>query len=731
MRSRTCPSHDGSISRVELQRMVSIERLTRSDFALLLCLTAFQAVVIAGPFMVNAVYYNDTLGSYGLFYDHLDSLNRFGEPAWWAPHVNLGTPTYFFGLLNIPNLGKPAFVSMGLLAWILGRLGISLPAIYPFYGFYFGVLIPFLFLLGVWLVAREVFRSRAARRYTLAVAAFSPAILLNVSDPGVTENAAYGLICAAAYLRFVARPIPRRFWTLCAAALLVSVAVSSTVVLSAVPMLGLLVLSSVVVSPAARAALRSVPPTHAIAAVALLLVTASPSVIAYVQLRDHVVNWEVGAIEYSFGELKSGNPLQYLLASLPGVPFDWDSYRQDPAGPLSQFQVHSLGHGERFGNYYLGVLALPMAATGLALGRRRIRLALFLMLVSTGGVLALFASSPLLAPVLFAFPVLGTINHFGDELYEGCGFLLLLFAAGLGLEAAERRPAGLRWLTVAFVAVSCFSRPVYLRWGQPAATLGGFAAFIAACFAVILTWAGRLPRHSRSRLLGHGLVALTLLDVATVSFWAIRPALHASSLVMDAGLGSQIGSSDPHANAASEMFALRVTQELKEAGIEVGLLPFTEGFCSALAAGGFEAAREAVLGRDSHHSLGLPEDLRSASSLAPFFSASTERRCEIDIGAPRITYNSIEFSVHAAQPGLVFVRDAWSPGWKASVNGSPSEIYPALGAFKAVAVPAGASEVRFRFSPPWVGIALAGSYAVLAVVAFGAWRLQERVRSIA
>jgi len=693
--------------------MISLERLKRSDFAFLLCVTAFQAVVIGGRF------YNDTLGSYGLFYDNLDSLNRFGEPAWWGPHVNFGTPTYFFGLLSIPNLGKPAFVSMGLLAWVLGRLGISLPSIHPFYVFYFGVLIPFLFLLGVWFVAREIFRSRAAIRYTLAVAAFSPAVLLNVSDPGVTENSAYGLMCAAAYLRFVASPSPRRFWILCAAALLVSIAVTSPVVLSAVPMLAMLVCASLLVSPAARSALRSVRLAHALAAVALLFATASPSVIAYVQLRDQVVNRRLGDLNYSFGELKAGNPIQFLLASVPGVQFDWDNYVQDPAGPLSQYRVV---WGDGAGIHYLGVLALPLAATGLVLGRRRIRVPLFVMLVLAGAVLLLFASSPVLAPLLLAFPVLGTINHFGDELFHGCGFLVLLFAAGLGLEAAEGQRSALRWLNIVFVGSSLVSMTLFLGWAEPPAALGGFVAFIAACFALMLAWAGRLPARSRSRLLGSGLIALTLLDVATVCFWYVRPLLHGSALVTDAGLGREIGSSDPDVNAASEMFPLRATMALTDAGLEVRRLPFITGVCAAHTSGGASAAREAVIGFGPRRSLALPEELRSAPTLAPFF-LEPRADCRVDIEAFGKSYNSIDISVDAAQPGLVFIRDAWSPGWKASVNGSPSEIFPALGAFKAVVVPTGASEVRLRFSPPFVGAALLGSYALLGAVALGALRL--------
>lgn len=147
------------------------------------------------------------------------------------------------------------------------------------------------------------------------------------------------------------------------------------------------------------------------------------------------------------------------------------------------------------------------------------------------------------------------------------------------------------------------------------------------------------------------------------------------------------------------------------------------GFCAAHTSTGLSAAQEAAIGGFGR-SLALPDGLRSAPTLAPFFSAPPAD-CKVDTKALGKSYNSIEISVHATQPGLVFIGDAWSPGWKASVNGSPSEIFPALGAFKAVVVPAGASEVSLRFSPPFVGAALLGSYALLVAVALGTLKLSR------
>jgi len=92
--------------------MKLLRRLQGSEFAFFLFLAILNAVGIAGPFLWTGRLYHDTLRSYSFFYDNLDSLHRFGEPAWWASAVSHGMPNYFFGLLGIPNLGKPAFVLM-------------------------------------------------------------------------------------------------------------------------------------------------------------------------------------------------------------------------------------------------------------------------------------------------------------------------------------------------------------------------------------------------------------------------------------------------------------------------------------------------------------------------------------------------------------------------------------------------------------------------------------------
>lgn len=266
-----------------------------------------------------------------------------------------------------------------------------------------------------------------------------------------------------------------------------------------------------------------------------------------------------------------------------------------------------------------------------------------------------------------------------------------------------------------FIGWNLFSLPLYLRWGQPPAAVGGFAAFMVACFALLLVWAGRLPERARSRLMATGFVALTLLDVSTVCLWYVRGVVQESSEVTDAALGRRIGSSDPEVYGLANMFVLRATQALTDSGVEIDRLPAMGSYCTAHSYDGSPTSEDVGLAFGPGRSLALSGELRSEPSLADFFAAPRWAPCVVRQKVQR-SYNSALVSGTSAQPSLLFVRDAWSSGWQATVNGSATRIFPAFGAFKTVVVPAGAFEVRLHFSPPWVGLALLASYSLLLAV---------------
>jgi hypothetical protein len=86
------------------------------------------------------------------------------------------------------------------------------------------------------------------------------------------------------------------------------------------------------------------------------------------------------------------------------------------------------------------------------------------------------------------------------------------------------------------------------------------------------------------------------------------------------------------------------------------------------------------------------------------------------------TSGSVRIEVHAPGPALLVLNDAWAPGWMASIDGAAVPVLRANYLVRAVAIPAGAHEVLFRYRTPgllagWL-VALAGGLGLLLL----AWR---------
>jgi hypothetical protein len=113
--------------------------------------------------------------------------------------------------------------------------------------------------------------------------------------------------------------------------------------------------------------------------------------------------------------------------------------------------------------------------------------------------------------------------------------------------------------------------------------------------------------------------------------------------------------------------------------------------------------RQVVLETDP----GMPASPNAATDPAVRVEAYRRNSAVVDVDAPR--------------PGLLYASESFFGGWRATVNGTPAEILPANFAFRAVAVPAGRSQVVFRYWPPRLTeglvVSLLSLIAAMALVA--------------
>jgi hypothetical protein len=138
-----------------------------------------------------------------------------------------------------------------------------------------------------------------------------------------------------------------------------------------------------------------------------------------------------------------------------------------------------------------------------------------------------------------------------------------------------------------------------------------------------------------------------------------------------------------------------------------------ESFLDAVAVGRHDPAAAVVLDRTPDP---LPE--RSSGPLPPPVFV-------------RDGLNEVVLAVDASRPALLLLADPWAEGWRVEIDGRPADLLRADLSLRAVALPAGAEEVRFVYRDPAVSrgmsLAVAGIMGAM-IVFFLAWRREHVVR---
>lgn len=97
---------------------------------------------------------------------------------------------------------------------------------------------------------------------------------------------------------------------------------------------------------------------------------------------------------------------------------------------------------------------------------------------------------------------------------------------------------------------------------------------------------------------------------------------------------------------------------------------------------------------------------------------------------------SVEVTVKSTPPGVLVLNDAFYPGWKATVNGSASPLFPVDVLFRGVQVGSGDQTIRFHFAPDSLqtGYRLTVGGAVLVLIGLlmhAAVRIRQQRRALA
>jgi len=124
----------------------------------------------------------------------------------------------------------------------------------------------------------------------------------------------------------------------------------------------------------------------------------------------------------------------------------------------------------------------------------------------------------------------------------------------------------------------------------------------------------------------------------------------------------------------------------------------------------FDPAAEVILERD-------PEPLSLPAEIDP------DRRAGIAVQ----TANRVVVETKCEHDALLVLTDTFYPGWRATVDGRKAEVLCADYVFRAVALPAGAHTVEFKFKSTSFAIGLVVScVGVIAWFAWGVFFIKKR-----
>lgn len=342
------------------------------------------------------------------------------------------------------------------------------------------------------------------------------------------------------------------------------------------------------------------------------------------------------------------------------------------------------------------------------------------------GVFCLSAYSPLFATLLVWDTPLRTNNHYGDAFFRSGSYLILILTAALGFDALVRGRLMVRKLLLKlFVAVTAVSAVAMISFYDSAIKSEpnfGFFTVMAFVFFVLAYWLSEIKSRKVRERLVWALMACTLLDVSTVVNLNVRKIMERPfvRLIDETPAPDKLGmlNGDP-GEYSQTILMYQEYYDLLAANIDANKWPMFRIFSAAHASQGLTADQKSFEDQNPQMD-SLPMDAGALES-EPFKKFAhdpnpTQSKASLQGRLVHLSFNDLEVNLKAEREAILFIRDAYSPYWTATVDGIKTPIARAMGNFKALMLPAGNSTLHLHFSPPWVAGAFGCAYLILFVM---------------
>lgn len=718
-----------------------IPRLS-AEIAMVLLISVCAGLMVTQELIEKGAAFWDNVFFYSIFWNQMDSLNRFGEFAWWFPANQAGWPAFFYSALgDVPCL-TPVFMGFATVSWGLGRLGIN-PSWFGFFIAYYAFVVPALLNVAVYFVAKRFLVRNSSVFLAVVLSAFSPGLFVNVSDLGFIEPLIYSLIFFLAWISYLASPTRVNFFKFTFGTALIALTANFPFLIWNFYFLPVTVLITIFLVPGGRERFKSAIRAPSIADWAIftasVLICAGPAMLV-VSHSGQFIRSTIGTESYNWRALTAGNPLEYLAMSLPGVGFEWGD---------GAWRLKAAGREAWTAYQYLGLMALPFSILALLFGPRVWRMGVLVFFVVSSCIVALSAHSPFFATLIQMVGPLRTNSHWPDLGFRAGGYLLIILLTTKGFEllANGQRRASRTFPILCALNIALVSSVLWYFHGPEflSLSISGFALVLSVIFLAVSVWLfAKIPDRRRVTPIMI-LLALCCLDVTT------NLNLHSRMVMSKFGhkvIGrpevSQPGSvglsrltPEGVGDFADRILVLKPLYSLIKEDSPVNSIGTLRLFNAVHSNSGPLESRireeKAALSpgnSDRYFSLAVePEDF-NRPELQPFAKNTTPGQVPGQLKVEFISYNELILSVTSAQQAVLFLRDSFYPGWSATINGTKAPIFKALFNFKALVVPEGSSTVNLTFQPRGLTMSLWLSYVVLIglLIVFGTEKLWNKTR---